>query len=363
MTAKLNIGGVYKDMTDCKVNIGGVWKPVTDIFNNIGGVWKTAYTSILQKTITIDSTKVDATLTDFPLTVYLNSSNYDFTKSKADGTDISFTDIGGMALKFERQEFSNVLGVAVFHVKVPSVSSSVNTSIYMKYGDLSAIDAQDKVNVWDSNYKTVLHIGASLLDSTSNGNNGTNFGTTVVDTALGKFRQFAYASLDRITLPIIKTLNQSTYLMVYKKYSNGKNHVMFDSEISGSYWPSVTLREESDKAIFRISYNTSLEYKVLSPSVMAINTTYALCGKYDRTNLKLFIDGTQVASVAGTAIPNDINNQLAIGSMQKSAPPYWQDTIDGEIGECRISVIARSDAWVKAELLGLKNDLATVTDA
>jgi len=45
MTAKINVGGVYKDMTDCKVNISGVWKPVDTIFNNIGGVWKTAYTS------------------------------------------------------------------------------------------------------------------------------------------------------------------------------------------------------------------------------------------------------------------------------------------------------------------------------
>jgi len=43
-----------------------------------------------RKKITIDGTKIDANLTDFPVAVILTSSNFDFSKARSDGTDIRF---------------------------------------------------------------------------------------------------------------------------------------------------------------------------------------------------------------------------------------------------------------------------------
>ena len=40
MTMQVNIGGVYKNVTDVCVNIGGVWKCGCYVYSNIGGVWK-----------------------------------------------------------------------------------------------------------------------------------------------------------------------------------------------------------------------------------------------------------------------------------------------------------------------------------
>ena len=56
------------------------------------------------KKITIPANTVSETLTNFPLTVYLNQSNFDFSKAKPDGTDIRFTDMALNPLKFERVE-------------------------------------------------------------------------------------------------------------------------------------------------------------------------------------------------------------------------------------------------------------------
>jgi|WetSurSiteA1Bulk_404760.scaffolds.fasta_scaffold53288_1 hypothetical protein len=42
---KLNIGDVWKDVTDVQINIGDVWKTVTKGEVNIGDVWKTFYGS------------------------------------------------------------------------------------------------------------------------------------------------------------------------------------------------------------------------------------------------------------------------------------------------------------------------------
>ena len=57
-----------------------------------------------RKKLTIDSTKVNSSLTNFPVSVQLKSSNFDFTKAKTNGDDIRFTSSDGTTLlKFERE--------------------------------------------------------------------------------------------------------------------------------------------------------------------------------------------------------------------------------------------------------------------
>ncbi len=41
MGIEINVGGVWKDVTEVWINVGGVWKQCTDIPINVGGVWKT----------------------------------------------------------------------------------------------------------------------------------------------------------------------------------------------------------------------------------------------------------------------------------------------------------------------------------
>jgi hypothetical protein len=56
------------------------------------------------KKIKVPASDIDGALSNFPLTVYLNEDNFDFTKCKADGSDIRFTDKNLNQLKFERKE-------------------------------------------------------------------------------------------------------------------------------------------------------------------------------------------------------------------------------------------------------------------
>jgi len=51
-----------------------------------------------RKKLTIDQTKVDDDLIDFPVLVKLTSSNFDFSKANADGYDIRFTSSDGVTL-------------------------------------------------------------------------------------------------------------------------------------------------------------------------------------------------------------------------------------------------------------------------
>jgi hypothetical protein len=76
-------------------------------------------------------------------------------------------------------------GAVNYWVKVPTVSHTSDTVIYMCYGNSSiTADQSNKTAVWDANFKGVWHLpnGSSLStnDSTAGGSNGTNNSATAV---------------------------------------------------------------------------------------------------------------------------------------------------------------------------------------
>jgi hypothetical protein len=84
--------------------------------------------------ITIDNTKVDATLPDYPIKVVLDSSNFDFADVLSEGNDIVFTDEYDKLLYFEVESYDATAELAVFHIRVHSIASAADTVIRMHYG-------------------------------------------------------------------------------------------------------------------------------------------------------------------------------------------------------------------------------------
>ena len=111
-----------------------------------------------RKKITIDYTKIDSDLTDFPVLVKLTSSNFDFTRAQVTGNDIRFALEDGTLLSYERERHDSVNQFAEYWVKIPSVSSIVGTIFYLYYGNSAASNGEDSINVWDSNFKVVQHL-------------------------------------------------------------------------------------------------------------------------------------------------------------------------------------------------------------
>jgi hypothetical protein len=124
-----------------------------------------------RKKITIDKTKVDSNLTDFPILVSLTDANLS-TFAQSDGRDIYFTASDGTTrLKREIEDYNSTTGTLIAWVKVPSLSSTVDTNIYMHFGNTDENNTNDK-DVWDSNYVLVHHF-INIFDSTIFGNHGT----------------------------------------------------------------------------------------------------------------------------------------------------------------------------------------------
>jgi len=116
--------------------------------------WDTNW--IYRKRITIDHARVLTDLTDFPIIV--NFTDPDLAqKAQVDGDDIVFTDQAGTKLHHEIECFNSTSGHLTAWVDIPSLSSTIDTEIYIYYGNSNSGSQQNGEGVWDSNFMMVQH--------------------------------------------------------------------------------------------------------------------------------------------------------------------------------------------------------------
>jgi hypothetical protein len=148
--------------------------------------------------VTIDQTRIDSNLSDFPVLIHLSGD------SGINGADVRgiFTELGSDANRkriavtsgdgvtecyVEIEKWDTANKEAVLWVKVPAVSSSVDTRLYLYYdreheentGRVGDSGSAAGENVWNSEFKVVQHLGESgegsssdYKDSTGNGHDG-----------------------------------------------------------------------------------------------------------------------------------------------------------------------------------------------
>ena len=150
-----------------------------------------------RRTITVDHTKVPNTdQSNFPLLVsgtysYLATTANSGNVQNSNGFDVIFaSDLGCTTkLNHEVESYNAATGAVNYWVKVPTLSHTSDSVIYMCYGNSSVTtDQSNPTGVWDANYKGVWHLGngstLSGVDST-NQLNGTNHGATSVSGKVG----------------------------------------------------------------------------------------------------------------------------------------------------------------------------------
>jgi hypothetical protein len=122
---------------------------------------------------------------DFPVLISTQIINFYNGGSghvqQSDGGDILFTSTDGVKFYHEIEEFTSFAssGALVAWVRVSTVSASVNTPLYMYYGNASCSDQWHTTNTWNSHYLGVWHLdespsdGGTHEDSSGSGNHGT----------------------------------------------------------------------------------------------------------------------------------------------------------------------------------------------
>jgi len=339
-----------------------------------------------RRKLTIDHTKIDSDLTDFPVLVKLTSSNFDFSKSNSDGYDIRFTSSDGTTLlKYERERHDSANQKAEYWVKIPSVSSSADTEFYIYYRTADTADGADPTNVWDSNFKAVYHLNGSyngttgeIKDSTANGHDGeacsSTQAPTQVEGKIGKAQEFNYNDKDTIHIPDSPDFDPGgamTIEIYAKHFSNGEaNCVAIPIHDTSDYkWHIYSNAVISNNWACQFYVKTSsggVGTDRSAPPAIVAGNWYYIAGVYDKTlssaRIKYYQNGVLEASADG------YNEDILAGDEGLHAGGRYNEgcntadtacAFDGQLDEIRYSTVARSAAWIKATYNSIEDTLLT----
>jgi hypothetical protein len=327
------------------------------------GGWANGYS--YRRAITIDHTKVpNSDLVNFPLLVsgtfpYLATPPNGGSVTNANGYDIIFTPdpAGSSVLPFEQESYTASSGKVTYWIKVPAVSHTTDTVIYMFYGNASvSTDPSNKTGVWDSNYKLIYHMAdnaatTAVEDSSTNANNTINTANTNGKSVAGQINTgltYAGASNDEGASSNPVTLGgTATFSMWFKAGSFASYARLMETSYASSYYLGMNASATKFYWIVNGGSGTGCaDYfgGACTSTALTTGAWYYLAGTFDGTTAKLYLNGAQQgidtppAAPATQSLPLYLNRYLGGGYRE-----------DGAYDEVRVSNVARSSDWIAAE--------------
>ena len=304
------------------------------------------------KALTINHTLVVGNLVNFPVLIDITDSDL-ASDAQPDGSDIYFTNSSGVQLSHEIEFYS--AGHLVAWVRVPSLSSLVDTTLYMCYGDPGAGDPENPAAVWDANFMMVQHlneVSGDIYDSTVNGNNGTAVNGVVrnadgnIDGADSFDGTDDYVTiLDSNTLAGFTQFTASFWIKM--DVTTGRRTILNKWNIGSGqrawyidYDPS---RGTNTLGLFVSADGSAYSYWYASFSPVAGNWYHIAIVWQSGVQTLFYVNGSAVTVTTSTARASVCNNAepLYIGRSYTTGRYF-----DGVIDEVRISNVARSAQWI-----------------
>lgn len=324
-----------------------------------------AYSGV--RPIVIPHSHVTADLTNFPMVVsgtfpYLATTSHGGSVTSILGYDIIFTSDSGCTTKlnFERAVFNWTTGQSEFVVEVPAVSHTTDTTIYLCYGN-SAVTTEQQSSPWDANYVTVNHLEDTPPTHDSTGNLTYTVNGSPTPAMRGKIQQgivlnnggSAPADTLSTSSSDVATSGDKTFEAwispsSLKSSAVPTGIVTYGKDSSTIY--AMQLRDDGSghdmQPGFAIFDGTA--YQIIQAATVPIGKWAHIVGVVSSTQLLLYVNGNQYSlPISSYAMAGDVSDSVFIG--RDAFDTNQQSYLDGAIDEVRISKVARSAAWIKAE--------------
>ncbi|MHA2282402.1 MAG: DUF2341 domain-containing protein [Promethearchaeota archaeon] len=319
------------------------------------------------KVITIDHNFVSGTGShkNFPVLIsILDSDLHDDVQSN--GNDIAFAnDTAWLDHEIELfdQAYNGTHAQLVAWVRIPSLSTSVDTVIHMYYGNATMESQENVYSVWNSNYMGVWHLdedpselSPQFNDSTLNSNDGTSGGSmSSSDQVSGKINGgIEFDGNDdyiRFPDPVNSNLMTVSAWIYPTRLDQGWHTIAQRNNIDDSWYDWQIYARASDapnpnRAVFRIDFAGDSTYteQAQSDIVLSINTWYYIVGTYDKNQIRFFRDGASTGTYSDTRNIPDSNKDIWLARNS-----IWNEPFQGIIDEFRILNIPKSSDWIKTE--------------
>ncbi|MCL5411956.1 MAG: DUF2341 domain-containing protein [Patescibacteria group bacterium] len=328
-----------------------------------------------RKKITLDHTKVSGDQTYFP--VLINRTDTDWRDVshggkvyQSDGGDILFTSSDRTTkLDHEIESYNALTGALSVWVKVPALSSTADTDLYIYYGN--SVDSANQWNIngtWDDGgsnyYKGVWHLdedpsgnAPQLADSTSNGNNGTSNGSMTSGQQTGGVigGSLNFDGSDNIDMGSPTSLNN---LQTWT-YETWVNHT--ENPPTDWTWFMGKSTYSSGEKFFGFNYQTnnlrsffngsSGDRNTITNEALSPSTWYHVvttCNIASAQDCRIYINGVE-ATYAMTSNETGSANNDAGNSFRLAQDSVSRFGLNGRLDEARVSSIARSATWITTE--------------
>jgi len=298
-----------------------------------------------RKPLTIDKTEISgASHSDFPFLCNDNDSDLN-TKAQGDGDDILYTLADGVT-KLDHEIESYAAGVIVSHARIPTLLSATNPIIYRYYGNLSVGPQENPTGVWDSNFKLVNHMTPTLLDSTSNNNDGVNGGTADIAAKIGRGRDFELSDPDTLSFPDSADWDSSDKTLEFwlNVESQGSlTQTLFDRRQSGAGgWMMNLIRNNHPSVPSRLAFfiynGGGVSASFIGTTTIVTGVDYYIRAVDNGGAIEFFVNEVSQGTASGT---NGASNEDFLFGGDIIATEY----LDGVIDEIRYSDSIRSDDW------------------
>ncbi len=319
-------------------------------------------------------------VSDFPVLITLNVDAELASQALANGDDIVFTAADGATqLAHEIEYFDEATGTLRAWVKT-DLSASVDTAIYMYYGNAAATNQENAAGVWGSNYVGVYHLDESptgvageLVDSSGNGNHAATQGamdaSDSVVTAMGQGLAFDGAN-DMLRIPDSSSLDGLNDAATFSLWINfvdaadGDHQIVMSSanrfsEGDGYEWAS---QGDGDHFFYPDATSPDGNYNLgLNPFTNGQWHHLAATMDYATKEVKIYVDGTPMTfsyeGVPGRWTDLTSSGDLLWGGNPDRASRFFQGMMD----EIRLADVVRSQEWIQTEVNNQTNPGAFLT--
>ena len=303
------------------------------------GVWR------LRKKITVPAGKVPGTLADFPLAVWIDSDAQLAQGSRPDGHDITFRDANGsQVLDSELVRFDHVYGELVAWVKLPQLSSTAPTVLWLYYGNPTAPSPPPAPPVWSNGFAGVWHLFGGIHDSgplqlpavAHGGATATPYGCEF-DGEPG-----SYVELGGGPLSQNGTFTLETWFLIDEAQPLSWIGMASKGRASDTEWTGLWL-DTKGALVFGWSGKPPGGGNLDSPVQPPAGDWHHAAGTFDGTTMRVYYDGQKVGERANSY--NAISGPLTLGTDRYASNP----SLIGSLQEVMLSTVARSADWLAAE--------------
>ena len=291
---------------------------------------------------------LESDLPNFPAYCTLDSAGLIASeKMKNDCTDIR---VDGLSYEIEAGTCNT--SNTVIWLKLPLARGGpMGNPVDLLYGNPAAVDGQDVQGVWSNGYSSVWHL-SNTADSIGTNNltiTGTaNFGTT--NCKFGKCAELTPASFFSKASAVHPTgANPSTFSCWGMTTTVNTNMRMVGAfgQRSYNHFRDIYAISSTNVGVVAENYGASIQ-ATLNGQIAGFYSTSInfFASTYTGTNYSVFLNSAHNGT---TGTLNTQSGALWLGLAGGPSTEAWAQTTNGYLDECRLSNVARSDLWMKAE--------------